>query len=748
MDPSASAGLEKFRHFEKGDFEADWVKVAEKSFGRVYKVKLKLWRETCALKRFSGTANYRRVIEEVSKMEKMKFNYILSIYGVCSDPPAVVMEFMSGGSLDTLLCSHALMWPKKFQMIHEVTMGMNFLHSMTPPLLHLNLKPANILLNEHLHVKISDFGLIKWEECANKTEFIEHLTLRGNLSYIPPETFTQCTEPPGTKYDVYSFAIVVWEILTQKKPYPGANMMAVLMRVSSGKRPSVEKVPDDKPPECEEMIELMQRCWQQHSNDRPPFSETIRETEALSEVLKIPDVLQACNEVERSHKLAYATLSRLTRETKAETPPDSGEESSLNHVIGLLSRKDFENFRKAVRREHVSAECGEGYSLLHYAAASGDPESVQSVLGLGAAGDSQNAKGYTALIVAVLRGFYDVCSVLVKGGVDANLADGDRWTPLHFAAQNGDDRIARLLLENGATAGVAERDGWTPLHLAAQNGHEGVMRVLLPRSIAVDDQEKDGRTALHLASSYGHLKIAQLLLNHGADANLTEHAGCHALHLAAEEGHFRLAKLLIEGGAEVNRTDQRSYSALHWAALKGHTSICRLLLNRGAEANGRTQQGWTPLHLAALKGHPNIALLLEEHHGSVNAQGENGWTPLHLACHHSQEEAVSVLLTAGADPCVAEDRGWMPLHLACNSGSFPSVLQLISHGADVNAQNASGATPAHLAALNGSVPIIKALLLNGARKDIPDSRGSTARAVAQKAQKDEVVQLLEADSPS
>lgn len=54
-----------------------------------------------------------------------------------------------------------------------------------------------------LSLKISDFGLIKWEEFSGKTEFIEHLTARGNINYVPPETFTQNPEPPGTKYDVY-----------------------------------------------------------------------------------------------------------------------------------------------------------------------------------------------------------------------------------------------------------------------------------------------------------------------------------------------------------------------------------------------------------------------------------------------------------------------------------------------------------------------------------------------------------------
>lgn len=92
---------------------------------------------------------------EMSKIGRMKFNYLISIYGISKDPPALVMEYVRKGSLDNLLSSHFLMWPKKFQMIHEMTMGMNFLHSMKPSILHLNLKPANILLDDHLHVKVS-----------------------------------------------------------------------------------------------------------------------------------------------------------------------------------------------------------------------------------------------------------------------------------------------------------------------------------------------------------------------------------------------------------------------------------------------------------------------------------------------------------------------------------------------------------------------------------------------------------------
>lgn len=59
----------------------------------------------------------------------------------------------------------------------------------------------NVLLG--FKIKISDFALIRWEEGMNKSLFMESLTARGNTSYIPPETFMQCSDPPGTASDVY-----------------------------------------------------------------------------------------------------------------------------------------------------------------------------------------------------------------------------------------------------------------------------------------------------------------------------------------------------------------------------------------------------------------------------------------------------------------------------------------------------------------------------------------------------------------
>ncbi|XP_072319262.1 ankyrin repeat and protein kinase domain-containing protein 1 [Eucyclogobius newberryi] len=722
------------RHFEKGDFETDWIKVSECRFGQVYQAKLKMRGEKCAVKTFD-TESWRQIINDVSAIANVKFKYLVSVCGVCSEANGVVMEHMSNGSLNNLLASHTLTWPKKFQMIHETSMGMNFLHNIKPPLLHLNLKTSNLLLDDHLHVKISDFSLIHWEKSVSKTSFMENLTARGNISYIPPETFSVSPDPPGTAFDVYSFGVVMWEILTQQKPYAGSSVTTVLVQVAQGKRPSLEILPENKPRECGPLISLMKLCWDQDQRKRPPFSDIVEKTEALSEVLMIS------GPVNNGGVNPWIVSSQIE---KPDLPSDDlyGKET----IISLLSKKDFGTFRKSVRREDVHRVFSEKKSLLHYTVASGDVESVKSVLSLGADVNCVTSKGCTPLSIAVVKSFHDIVSLLLDHGAAPTAADDDRWTSLHFAAQNGDDRTVRLLLDNGADAGAKEKAGWTPLHLACQNGHEAVVRLLLSRlsKVSAGLPEGQGRTPLHLATAYGHLNIVKLLITKGADPDAPDGSLSTALHLAAKEGHNRVVRHLVKCGANIDSANSSGYTPLHLAALKGHTGICRQLLTNKACPNSRTLQSWTPMHLAALKGHEAAVAELESQGGAVDARGEKGWTPLHLACHQSEPLVVLKLLAAGADPDVAEDsEGWTPLHVACTSASPPCVLHLISHDADVNALSSGKITPLHMAAKQGCASIVEALLLKGADTSAPDSSGASALTVAQSNEKWEIVQLLE-----
>ncbi|KAJ1175458.1 hypothetical protein NDU88_000746 [Pleurodeles waltl] len=739
MDSEEGQSLGNLLLFNRDDFESEWTKVAFGAFGQVYKVKHRLWHTVFAVKCSSAVMlsmesfEIKSLIEEASKMEKIKFQYIVSIYGICESPLGIVMEYMENGSLESLLPTHTMSWQLKFRIINETALAMNFLHSMNPPLLHMDLKPGNILLDNHMHVKISDFGLSKFKEHSTRMEYIEKSALRGTLSYIPPEMFLQSTRTPSTKHDIYSFGLVIWEVLTQKKPYSGASMMTIIIKVAAGRRPSLSDIPEERPVECEQMIDLLQRCWNQDPRKRPAFKDISVETDMLLCLVQSPN--PNYTRVPLFKKFSKRLIENSNTSSCSQDTCSSGTEellAQLNHESGEYVTDDD------LTRLHEN-----DFTLLHFAVVQGNVSTVTYLLDRGADVNSRTVNGFTPLSLAVQRKHPNICSVLIDRGADVSMSDDENWSPLHFAAQAGDDRIARLLLDHQALVNAQEDDGWTPLHLASQNGFLNVVRVLFSRHCSPNILENDGKTALHLATYFGHAELVKFLVNQGADTNIQQENGRTALHIAADKGEVRIVQHLIGRGAIVNCLDLSLYTPLHMAAVKGNINICRHLIRHEANVNLQTLQGWTPLHLATYKGNTTIINLLKDNHANINAKGDMNWTPLHLAARYSEEPVVDRLLSLGADPNLAEISEWTPLHFAVQRSSFYSTICLLDHEADVNVKNKFGWTPLHIAALNGNAAIIKTLLRVGAVRDIEDSCGCTPLQLAVRNNRANVLGILE-----
>ncbi|XP_044138212.1 ankyrin repeat and protein kinase domain-containing protein 1 [Bufo gargarizans] len=729
--------------FKKEDFENEWITIALGGFGKVYKVRHKKWWSVYAVKcstAFYGdpeldSKTYKNLMEEASKMEKIKFRYIVQIYGICINPLGIVMEYMENGSLEKLIPTHTLSWLLKFRFIHEIALGMNFLHIMSPPLLHLDLKPGNILLDEHLHVKISDFGLSKWKENSTRKEYIERSAIKGTLSYIPPEVFLESSRVPGIKYDVYSFSIVMWELLTQKKPFIGNSMMTVIIKVAAGHRPPLEDISENRPVECQQMIDLMKRCWNQDPSKRPSFSDVIVESHMLLCLVQSP--------LPEHEDAGHKAEGNPPKSSKAVLIYESSDNTIRPLTPSSLSRGTDSLLNNLLQTSDISWVDENNFTLLHFAVSEGNFERVNHFLTLNANVNSQTVSGFTPLILAVQRKLLDICACLIKNGADVNITDKDKWSPLHFAAQGGDDRIVRLLLDHGADVNALEQDDWTPLHLASQNGFENVARVLFTRQSNPNSQEIDGRTPLHVASCYGHYNIVKLLISQGADPDGKQKDHRTPLHIASDRGYFRVVQHLIQKGAQPNSVDHNYYTPLHMAVIKGKSLICKHLIKHGAQVNLKTNQGWTPLHLAIFKGHTDIIHLLKDNDAKVDAVGDMKWTPLHLAVRYSEDSIISLLLDMGADPNVAEMSGWTPLHFAVQRGSFCSVIKLIESKVDVDAQNMFGWTPLHVAVLNANAAIVKTLLRANAKQNIEDSSGCTPLQLAIRNEKDHIIALLE-----
>lgn len=158
------------------------------------------------------------VLREAEILHKARFSYILPILGICNEPEflGIVTEYMPNGSLNELLHRKNeypdVPWPLRFRILHEIALGVNYLHNMNPPLLHHDLKTQNILLDNEFHVKIADFGLSKWRMMSlSQSRSIKSAPEGGTIIYMPPENYEPGQKSRATvKHDIYRYSILLF----------------------------------------------------------------------------------------------------------------------------------------------------------------------------------------------------------------------------------------------------------------------------------------------------------------------------------------------------------------------------------------------------------------------------------------------------------------------------------------------------------------------------------------------------------
>ncbi|OIT07711.1 g-type lectin s-receptor-like serinethreonine-protein kinase sd1-29 [Nicotiana attenuata] len=189
-------------------------------FGPVYKGKLENG-QVIAVKRLSsysgqGIKEFKNEILLISKLQHRNLVRILA-YCVYGKEKLLVYEYMANGSLDTLLFdprkSHELSWPKRFNMVHGIVRGLLYLHrDSSLRVIHRDLKASNVLLDDDMTPKISDFGLARTFQV---TQELNTQRIVGTFGYMSPEyamggLFSE-------KSDVYSFGVWVLEIVNGRK---------------------------------------------------------------------------------------------------------------------------------------------------------------------------------------------------------------------------------------------------------------------------------------------------------------------------------------------------------------------------------------------------------------------------------------------------------------------------------------------------------------------------------------------------
>ncbi|XP_014855992.1 PREDICTED: receptor-interacting serine/threonine-protein kinase 1 [Poecilia mexicana] len=225
--------------------------------------------------------NKKSLLEEGSIMASLNHKRVVKLLGVIMEDRdcSLIIELLPRGNLLVMLEKVAVPISIKGRIILEILEGMVYLTERH--VIHKDIKPENILVDKDFHIKIADLGLATcqaWnkltrQESRRKSHRGATSGDRGagTLSYMAPEHLESINTPSSVKSDVYSFAIVVWVILTGKEPYENARSDDHISQcVRRGDRPAVELIPEDTPAE---IIDLMKRCWAQDPIERPTFQE-------------------------------------------------------------------------------------------------------------------------------------------------------------------------------------------------------------------------------------------------------------------------------------------------------------------------------------------------------------------------------------------------------------------------------------------------------------------------------------------
>ncbi|CEG50421.1 tkl protein kinase [Plasmopara halstedii] len=215
---------------------------------------------------------------EVAVVSKLRHPNIVLFLGVAISPPryCLVFEFMENGTLTDLI--RARKGPIDFfRLVAEMAMGMNYLHLCS--IMHRDLKSGNVLIDSHGTAKISDFGL----SCVLDFGSSSDLTAEtGTYRWMAPEVIRH--EPYSSKADVYSFGIVLWELLARDQPFRGLTPIQAAFAVARQlMRPALPRQTPQK------IGELIEHCWHHDPARRPDFGAILEALPLVKKSLKKRD---------------------------------------------------------------------------------------------------------------------------------------------------------------------------------------------------------------------------------------------------------------------------------------------------------------------------------------------------------------------------------------------------------------------------------------------------------------------------
>ncbi|KAI3454504.1 hypothetical protein Pfo_011167 [Paulownia fortunei] len=220
----------------------------------------------------------KQFTSEVALLFRLRHPNIISFIAACKKPPVfcIITEYYPGGSLRKYLHQqepYSLPLNLILKLALDIAHGMQYLHARG--ILHRDLKSENLLLDEDMCVKVADFGISCLEsQCGSAKGFT------GTYRWMAPEMIKE--KHHTKKVDVYSFAIVLWELLTALTPFDDMTPEQAAFAVcQKNARPPL-------PSSCPTAFRhLIHRCWSSNPDKRPQFDEIVSILESYTESLEL-----------------------------------------------------------------------------------------------------------------------------------------------------------------------------------------------------------------------------------------------------------------------------------------------------------------------------------------------------------------------------------------------------------------------------------------------------------------------------
>ncbi|KAF7019014.1 hypothetical protein CFC21_032244 [Triticum aestivum] len=462
------------------------------AFGEVYQGVLED-KSMVAVKKFICNVK-EDFAKELLVHREINHKNVVRLVGYCIDENAlmVVTEYIPKGNLSDILHGDSIhiALDTRLRIAIECAEALGYMHSqMYTQVIHGDIKPANILLDDGLRAKISDFGISR---LVNTENTLYTLNVIGSIGYMDP-LFAQNGRLTA-KSDVYSFGVVLLELITRKKARTENGEIGLvesfIQSLSKGFRrvremfdPEIATSSDMKT--VDEIAKLAGKCLKMELNKRPEMLEVV---ERLRKLRKAPHQVQG--------RLAFFPLGRKNKLAPAETP--SLESSSSTQNVGTF-----------IVRSTVAGQSFELEDLLRGSA---------EILGKGTVGTTYKAtlEGGYELVVKRLKGMH-----LPKADFEQHITvigaiQNKHIVPLRWYYYSTEEQLLVYdIIPMGSLAKVLHGDR-----------DSGPSLLDWEQRSAISLAAARGVEAIHLAgpsSCHGNIKSSNILLTGTHDACVSEH---------------------------------------------------------------------------------------------------------------------------------------------------------------------------------------------------------------------------------